>query len=124
MISLSHSIGARAFGSAFYGEGTGEILFSFLECSADDTHLDNCSKDYLPIPNSNYFCFHGEDAGVQCNGACTEGNVKLVDGDNMNEGRVEVCKDGIWGTICDQNAEWGTAEARVICRQLNLPYTG
>ena len=62
---------------------------------------------------------------MQCNGPCAEGKVRLVDGDNQNEGRVEVCKDGIWGTICDSwRREWGTAESRVICRQLNLPYTG
>ena len=114
-------LGARAFHYAFYGQGSGPILFYDLDCATDDTHLDNCSwnDDF-----SDWYCFHWEDAGVQCNVPCAEGSVRLVDGDNLNEGRVEVCKDGIWGTICDRDREWGTAESRVICRQLNLPYTG
>ena len=49
----------------------------------------------------------------------TEGDVRLADGENVNDGRVEVCVDGLWGAVCDES--WGTAEARVVCRQLGLP---
>ena len=114
-------VGARAFYHAFYGEGTGEILFYNLECSPEDIHLDNCTKFDLPSLSS---CLHFEDAGVQCNALCTDGAVRLADGENENEGHVELCKDGIWGTICDSSGDWGEAESRVVCRQLNLPYTG
>ena len=114
-------VGARAFYHAFYGEGTGEILFYNLECSPEDIHLDNCTKFDLPSLSS---CLHFEDAGVQCNALCTDGVVRLADGENENEGHVELCKDGIWGTICDPSGDWGEAESRVVCCQLNLPYTG
>ena len=43
----------------------------------------------------------------------------------MNEGIVEVCKEGLWGSISyDADDLWGANEAKVICRQLGLPYTG
>lgn len=94
-----------------------------LDCGVNDTHIDNCST---PSPPSPFTCFHFEDAGVQCNGPCSINGARLVGGSNSNEGRVEVCKDGYWGTICDDpsNPAWSTEDARVVCRQLGLPYAG
>ena len=45
-------------------------------------------------------------------------DVRLVNNESPTEGRVEVCLNGEWGTVCDDG--WGTAEAEVVCRQLNL----
>ncbi|GIL89906.1 hypothetical protein Vretifemale_17647, partial [Volvox reticuliferus] len=42
--------------------------------------------------------------------------VALVDGQNANEGRVEILYNSQWGTVCG-NA-MGASEATVICRQL------
>ena len=51
-----------------------------------------------------------------------EGDVRLVAGLTMYEGRVEVCRSGEWGTIC--NRGWDYREATVICRQLGYPIEG
>ena len=50
---------------------------------------------------------------------CSEEEIHLVDGASSNEGRVELCVEGQWGTVCDN--QWGDIDAQVVCRQLNLP---
>ena len=51
--------------------------------------------------------------------ACnTEGDIRLANGRNKFEGRVEVCQDGQWKTVCDR--QWDDREASVVCRQLEF----
>ena len=53
-----------------------------------------------------------------------EGNVRLVDGRNEREGRVEICLEisngnFAYGTICDDG--WDNRDAAVVCNQLGYP---
>ena len=54
---------------------------------------------------------------------CEDGDIRLVtsDGDtgeDVMSGRVEVCWDDRWGTVCDQN--WSTNDGIVVCRELGF----
>ena len=52
---------------------------------------------------------------------CTENQVRLADGRNEQEGRVEICKEGLWGGICDDN--WNELNSLVVCRELGINAT-
>lgn len=50
---------------------------------------------------------------------CANGAVRLVNGSVSNEGLAEVCFNGRWGAICDN--DWDVTDATVLCDQLGFP---
>ena len=109
-------------------------------CGGRETHFLNCS--YSSSSSSLRYCSHTYDVGVECpgntlsyiyvclkiyscsffliapsNDTCTtNGDVRLVGVRNQYEGRVEVCYNRQWGTVCDDS--WDATDAGVVCRQL------
>ena len=47
---------------------------------------------------------------------CEEGELRLVGGSLPTEGRVEICINGRFDTVCDDF--WDARDAAVVCRQL------
>ena len=72
---------------------------------------------YLTIQYNNTEAFH-----VFLLVICNDTDIRLVGGSNQYEGRVEICFNETWGTICD--GSWSTNDANVACRQLGYGATG
>ena len=69
-------------------------------------HLAIAQSKFCLSNNYNYCVLTG----------CLYGQLRLVNGPRPNVGRLEICIEGNWGTICDD--DWSEANAQVVCRQL------
>ena len=111
------------------------IYLDDVTCTGLETTLLSCP--HRPVGQEN--CGHYEDITIRCRlkcnndtkhyyfmihigGVCSEGAVRISNGRSQNEGRVEVCLSGRWGTVCDDG--WSSNDARVVCRQLGYQTTG
>ncbi|XP_059025657.1 neurotrypsin isoform X2 [Mustela lutreola] len=114
---LGFKYGKQASANHFE-ESTGPIWLDDVSCSGKESSLVQCSRRQW----GRHDCSHREDVGITC---YPGGNgyrlslgfpIRLMDGENKKEGRVELFINGQWGTICDDG--WTDKDATVICRQL------
>ena len=108
-------LGAAALTYGFTN-GVGPIWLSNVQCHGTETRLTDCTHSSFGV-NS---CIHIEDAGVMCL-PCTQGAIRLQGG-TATSGRVEICYNNIWGTVCDDL--WDTTDVQVVCRQLGYEGLG
>ncbi|XP_023492415.1 neurotrypsin isoform X5 [Equus przewalskii] len=114
---LGFKYGKQASANHFEGS-PGPIWLDDVSCSGKETSFLECSRR----PWGRHDCSHREDVGIACHpsgpgrGLSLGFPIRLMDGENKKEGRVEVFINGQWGTICDDG--WTDKDAAVICRQL------
>lgn len=49
-----------------------------------------------------------------------DGKLRLVDGITPNRGRLEILKDGLWGTVC--SSHFDKVDGDVACKQMGFSY--
>ena len=54
-------------------------------------------------------------------GNCSDGDIRLVGGSNLLQGRVEICVNNAWGTVCGDS--FSDEDASVVCNSIGQPYT-
>jgi hypothetical protein len=108
-------------GKSLFSSSSGPIFLDGVACRGTETQLSHCfNRSSL----GSHDCRDGSGhAGVLCPPAertCENGEIRLVDGGTLLEGRVEVCYNSHWGTVCD--TMWDGRDAGVVCRQVAAEY--
>ena len=115
-LACSFHIAIEVFSFSYFGQGTGLIVMDDVQCTGNETNLVDCPH----IGSDSENCVHFEDVSVRCSDSvCTNGDVRLADGDSQYAGRLEICLNGIWGSVCDDL--FSNNGAQVACKSLNLP---
>ena len=100
-----------------------------VQCNGSENVLSECRHS----SRVNYCNVRLDEAGVVCKGMlpmcwvvhavlntvdkeCNDTDVRLVNGETAQDGRVEICFYGTWGAVCDNR--WDIRDATVVCRGL------
>ena len=107
-----------------------------MYCNGNEDSLFHCSRSVFSV--TSYYCSnHYYDLGLKCerkklnmywfsyiptcySALCENGDIRLQGG-TQTKGRIEVCVNKTWGTVCSDF--WDNTDASVVCRQLRYsPY--
>ena len=118
---------------AFGDEIESAILYD-INCFGNETGVLNCSLSHsgtCPEHSAAVICqgMSTKEPDIRATGSiltdlstsssnCTDGELRLSGAITSNQGRLEVCMNGAWGSVCDSEGVFSTTEAKVACRQL------
>ena len=135
---FAHCSGAVGVKSGLYGDSSIPVALQDVQCSGSEENIFNCNKT---VPDEPLSC---QNVEVECQGMwtcipaththhplsrialstpeanCSDGEVRLVGGKEEGIGRVEVCLNRAWGTVCGIGVGFGAEDAQVVCRELGL----
>ena len=49
---------------------------------------------------------------------CSDGDIRLIGGMSEYEGRLEICINNVWGTVCLHTYNRAAGNTQVVCHQL------
>lgn len=78
---------------------------SCTSCSGQTCNSGNCSAPFIGT-------------------AVTRGSLRLVEGNGVNSGRLEIFANGGWGMVCDDNFDLNANGPTVACRELGFSGPG
>ncbi|XP_053302226.1 T-cell differentiation antigen CD6 isoform X1 [Pleuronectes platessa] len=111
-LGCGYAVGVTGQGGSF-PPGTGPVLRDELNCSGREENLWSCQASQEE-PD----CGHKEDAGVTCS---EMRDIRLTGGADRCAGKLEVHRNGSWGTVCDNC--WSERLASMVCSMLGCGTT-
>ena len=120
---------------SLYGRPNKTVHYTNVHCTGAEDNIVDCTKQVVPLSDGRSIFLNESVIGVDCiyeppthppcidinitaldSDGCTDGNIRLSDGKNSSEGRVEYCIDGRWSPFCIMDEK----TASIICKTLGF----
>lgn len=116
--SLSMTVFSYTEATPLYGFdiGVDPIVLESVDCTGDEFNISSCPISPLGQITNSLCRESNRGAGVRCSLApdsCFNGLARLVDGPAFYEGRLEVCVDNQWQSVCEEGFDM--AAATTVC---------